>query len=391
MKSLHKKQEEYSKPCNSDKAVRQLQQESELYINEFKANTKEDELLEVSTEIFPGFLTIGTLSIDPVIAEPPTPKFVLPSEETTEENMDDRTYDLKFISNELEKLIKAEAEKMLSKESSWRHSQPTTKTGSKGIQGEEDENTYVEVKVFPLQGYLSGSFDVAETKKDAERKTPLQELSHIIRVTDGMNLDRRQTHNIKKFKTPLCHVQKMLQQLRFSSKKFKATTEEAAVESVPAKTKFHKIGFNIKTSTAKNCWSRRTQIQQLLNKQLRHEKSTTAKDFNKFGYKIKKNPSKCNHYNGYPIPQMDCKKSFSQEAMKLGNQNHKGGMQLLKNEIKRTNLKQETTGCSSNGPSREHWIITDAECKCRLSYVQTKPSRSGWGNKLGQLQASKTE
>ncbi|GMH06860.1 hypothetical protein Nepgr_008700 [Nepenthes gracilis] len=307
----HNYQEYYQRPCNISKANRQLQQESII--------TKPP--TTTLTQIFPGFLAIGTLSMEPINTKPATASLVLSCEETTEENLSDRKYDASFISKEQEKLIKAaEAMKGVSEESSKSHSQASTITFS----SKEKETT-------------------EEAQK--ENASP-HKLCHGSRTADGrsnINSDRKQMHGMKKYKSPIDHVRKMLQTLQPSSKKSAASTVETSAECLPTWTKFFKT-------------------QQLFNKKV-HPQFSTADVSKKLGaHKIKKTPRNCNYSNGQPTPQRESNQRFHQEAaMRSAGRYPNIDLTLPGNDITTKDLKLKAKDFSSSGPSMEHWITTDAE------------------------------
>ncbi|CAO2831248.1 unnamed protein product [Amaranthus hypochondriacus] len=160
-------------PSNDSK---QMWQPNRHCQDEFGGNNDEEFNEEQSSEIFPGFLTIGTLSVEP-ISEPPTPTFDFPQEVTNEGVMTDMKYDLKLINEELEKFLKVEAENEGSTESSRKNSQASTITLGDEVNDLSDYNS-VDKQVYPLQGYLLGSStELSETKpKEKKGKTSLYAL-----------------------------------------------------------------------------------------------------------------------------------------------------------------------------------------------------------------------
>ena len=93
------------------------QQESQVSYSEFGDNRDEarsqEETSIVISDLFQGFLTIGTLGAETVINEPETPTFAIPLEGITERNAEVTENDLKLISYELEKFLEAENKERL--------------------------------------------------------------------------------------------------------------------------------------------------------------------------------------------------------------------------------------------------------------------------------------
>lgn len=64
------------------------------------------------TAPFDGFLMIGTLGLEQILTEPSTPTFPMPFEKITEDNAEVTENELKFINDELEKFLEAEAKEV---------------------------------------------------------------------------------------------------------------------------------------------------------------------------------------------------------------------------------------------------------------------------------------
>ncbi|KAL7197076.1 hypothetical protein ACSBR1_036985 [Camellia fascicularis] len=119
----------------------------------------EEESSAAISQLFHGFLTIGTLGSDTNITEKET--------EVTE-------HDLKLINDELEKVLGVEGKEDGCNDSSGRNSHVSTITLSgKTLEGTETSGN--RTTICPLQGYLLGSaIELPETKK--EHRTSLGEL-----------------------------------------------------------------------------------------------------------------------------------------------------------------------------------------------------------------------
>ncbi|RVW40075.1 Protein LAZY 1 [Vitis vinifera] len=69
----------------------------------------EEESSAAISELFHGFLAIGTLGSDPVVNDPSTPTFAISVENITEKETEVTENELKLINDELEKVLGAEA------------------------------------------------------------------------------------------------------------------------------------------------------------------------------------------------------------------------------------------------------------------------------------------
>lgn len=150
-----------------------------------RSDEEEESLLSIS-EIFPGFLAIGTLGS----SDPPTPKFSISIDHMITERETEKVTpnELKLINDELEKVLDAEA-----KHDGGRNSHGSTMStlgskvwdnmGSSILEGSKNNNNDMSmaktVVVCPLQGYLFGSLvELSETTTvvKKENRTSLGEL-----------------------------------------------------------------------------------------------------------------------------------------------------------------------------------------------------------------------
>lgn len=142
----------------------------------------EEESSDALTELFHGFLAIGTLGMDPVTSDPGTPTFSTSVEYIMEKETEATENELQFINDELEKVLIAEAKE---DDSSGRNSYVSNGRSSHGstitLSGKpleaatDNENGSV---ACPLQGYLFSSavgFPETTTGKK-EHRTSLGEL-----------------------------------------------------------------------------------------------------------------------------------------------------------------------------------------------------------------------
>lgn len=146
-----------------------------------------EESLAAASELFHGFLAIGTMGSDSGFTEPATPTFANSVENITEKDTEVTENELKLISDELEKVLVAEAKEDWCNTSSGRNSHVSNGRSSHGstitlsgkpMEGQETSGRR-STNVCPLQGFLFGSaIEMSETTADAkkEHRTSLGEL-----------------------------------------------------------------------------------------------------------------------------------------------------------------------------------------------------------------------
>ncbi|XWS63893.1 hypothetical protein CRYUN_Cryun06bG0140400 [Craigia yunnanensis] len=165
----------------------------------------EEESSSAISELFHGFLAIGTLGSDPNIPDPSTPTFAISVENITEKETEVTENELKLINEELEKVLGAEAKEEGCNDSSGRNSHVSSGRSSHGstitLSGKPMEGPDTNGNgtiVCPLQGYLFGSaIELSETTKVAkkEHRTSLAELFQRTKITEenfgttGGNID----------------------------------------------------------------------------------------------------------------------------------------------------------------------------------------------------------
>ncbi|KAK1381627.1 putative sphingosine phosphate lyase [Heracleum sosnowskyi] len=186
----------YTKPnyCSRNKMQRE-NYHRKSFASLDSAGAEDDDLGEepsAFSELFHGFLAIGTLGSDPVISDPSTPKFSISFENITEKETQVTESDLRLINEELEKVLGADGNDG-SNYSSGRNSHASAGRSSHAsaarsshastitLSGKPMEGTESSVNgttICPLQGYLFGTaVGTAETtllKK--ENRTSLGEL-----------------------------------------------------------------------------------------------------------------------------------------------------------------------------------------------------------------------
>ncbi|TYH76486.1 hypothetical protein ES332_D04G089700v1 [Gossypium tomentosum] len=170
------------------------QQEIENSFREFKGKGGEDnfgdETSSVISELFQGFLTIGTLGSQQIMSEPETPTFKVSLDNITEDETEVTENDLKLINDELGRFLEAEAEEHGSNESSGRNSQVSTITLSgKAIQAAASVEECGKTILCPLQGYLFGSsVELPEPRFEVKKeKASLAELFYRTKVAEEYN------------------------------------------------------------------------------------------------------------------------------------------------------------------------------------------------------------
>lgn len=240
----------YAKPgfrsINQSRFLNQNQQESQTSYYEFEDNSDGEEFHEetstVISELFQGFLTIGTLGAETVTKEPATPSFAMPLENTAERNAEVTENDLKLINYELEKFLEAEKERFY--ESSGRNSHVSTITLSgKQTDGAEDED-YGNISVCPLQGYLLGSsIELPETATEVRKeRASLAELFHRTKITNQGFTETGESGETQVKQTQKSSIQmmrKMLKKVHASSRS--CNTSESDAGSASTNKKFSKV------------------------------------------------------------------------------------------------------------------------------------------------------
>ncbi|ONI29928.1 hypothetical protein PRUPE_1G222800 [Prunus persica] len=185
----------YPKPNCGTKPFKQTQRDQHLRksFNGLEAARAEEEYYEdessaAASELFHGFLAIGTLGSEQVITEPSTPTLAISVENITEKETEVTENELKLINDELEKVLAADSAKdEICNDSSGRNSHVSNGRSSHGstitlsgktLEGSES-NGINGTTVCPLQGYLFGSaYELSETTTVAkkEHRTSLGEL-----------------------------------------------------------------------------------------------------------------------------------------------------------------------------------------------------------------------
>lgn len=211
----------------------------------------EEESSAAISELFHGFLAIGTLGSDTNIPDPSTPTFGISVENITEKETEVTENELKLINDELEKVLVAEAKEDGCNDSSGRNSHVSNGRSSHGstitlsgkpIEGAETNGNGF--TVCPLQGYLFGSaIELSETTAVAkkEHRTSLGELFQRTKLAEensGSKCEREEKRTDKEADKSAVHImKKMLKKKMLHASR----SSNAGVDSASAETKLHKV------------------------------------------------------------------------------------------------------------------------------------------------------
>lgn len=215
----------------------------------------EEEPSEAISEIFHGFLAIGTLGSDPNITTPSTPTFSISVEKITEKETEVTENELKLINDELEKVLGAEVKEDSYSDWSRRTSHVSTGRSSGGstitlsekpVEGLETNGNGT--TVFPLQEYLlSSAIEMSETTKEAkkENRTTLGELFQKTKPTEEYSWGKCGKENNRKEKeadkSAVHNKKKMLKKRILHATKSSNAAAGGNNDSTSAETKLHKV------------------------------------------------------------------------------------------------------------------------------------------------------
>lgn len=229
---------------NQPSFLKSCHRESQVSYSGFDDNSEDksrEETPAVISELFEGFLTIGTLGTETVTNEPPTPTFAMPSENLTMRDAEVTENELKLTSYELEKFLEAEKENFY--ESPGRNSRASNITLSgKQLDGSEPED-YGNKAVCPLQGYLlASSFELPETTEVKKERASLAELFHKTKTInqDCTETGVRETQVKQTHKSAMHTMKKMFRMVHSSSKSCNTSRNDASSASTNKKP--HKVG-----------------------------------------------------------------------------------------------------------------------------------------------------
>ncbi|CAI0457670.1 unnamed protein product [Linum tenue] len=202
--------------------------------------TNEGDTAFLSSDLFHGFLAIGTLGSEQITSSPATPTFPASLEEDNlaEENIEVTENDLNLIRDELEKFLEAEAEEVQGTEDALARSSYVSIITLSGMQVEEAGGNEKSI-VSPLQGYLFGSsIELPETR--AEKKKEKLSLGEIFRRTkltdDNTPIEMPPKQDKKSVKLLLKKILK-----KIHAPPGKKTSQDDADKTIPTKKKTNKV------------------------------------------------------------------------------------------------------------------------------------------------------
>ncbi|KAG8641596.1 protein LAZY 1 isoform X2 [Manihot esculenta] len=347
-------QQYYAKPNYGTRSFKQAQKDhlrksfagmEAARIEEEEEEDYEEESSAAISELFHGFLAIGTLGSDPVNTNPSTPTFAISVENITEKETEVTENELKLINDELEKVLVAEEDNDSSGRNSYvsagRSSQGSTITLSgKPIEGQETNVN--ESTVCPLQGYLFGSaIELSETTTVAkkENRTSLGELFQRTKIAEensGGKCERDEKRIEKEADKSTVHLMKKMLKKKMShaSSRSSAAAAGGTVDPALAETKLHKI-------------------LQMFHRKVHPESSTSARKADKpQKNENKKSTNNGGHNNGSQMLLDEDITVLPQRALS------KRSIRRYKSQ---SNPPQFTLSSSDSNGSREYWIKTDAD------------------------------
>ncbi|KAI3452571.1 hypothetical protein Pfo_009235 [Paulownia fortunei] len=216
----------------------------------------EDEPEAALTELFHGFLAIGTLGTEQVTTDPATPTFSISVDHIAEKDTEVTENELKLISDELEKILGAEGRDESCNVSSGRnshvsagrmsHCSTITLSGKPIESAETNGNGAI---ICPLQSYLLGSaIGLPDTAPPVRRehRTSLGELFHKTKLAEensGSKSDRGEKRMEKETDKSAVHLMKKMLKRRMLHASSRSSTAASGrtIDSATAETKPHKI------------------------------------------------------------------------------------------------------------------------------------------------------
>ncbi|XP_062105408.1 protein LAZY 1 [Humulus lupulus] len=332
-------------------SLKRPKQEEESYFSHYKGPTEEETSSTIS-ELFHGFLSIGTLGSEANINEPETPTFATPLENIAEGKLKVTENDLKLINYELEKLVEAESKEEVFDESSARISSVSTITlGGKQTDGVEDED-YWKTVVCPLQGYLFGSsIELPETRAELKNeKASLAELFHRTKITENCTEKcvREELPDKHKHKSATHFMKKMIKKLHLSSKSSLHSACGDLPDSVSAKKELGNATDSVSSKKKLH------KVMHMFHRKIHPESSVDAREF----IRSKKCTAKITPNEG---------------GYTNGNLVHKGGdnrrccqglPSIRETQSRRNKLnsaQQSSLSCNNLRGKGEHWINIDED------------------------------
>ncbi|PIN06329.1 hypothetical protein CDL12_21120 [Handroanthus impetiginosus] len=221
------------------------------------ARVEEEDLEEepeaALTELFHGFLAIGTLGNEPITTDPATPTFSISVDHIAEKETEVTENELKLINDELEKVLGAEGRDDSCNASSGRnshvsagrisHCSTITLSGKPIESAETCGNGAI---ICPLQSYLFGSAIGLPDTAPPARRTSLGELFQKTKQAEenaGTKSDRGEKRTEKETDKSAVHLMKKMLKKRttHASSRSSTATSGGTIDSTTAETKLHKI------------------------------------------------------------------------------------------------------------------------------------------------------
>ncbi|CAA3027653.1 Hypothetical predicted protein [Olea europaea subsp. europaea] len=272
-----------------------------------------------------GFLAIGTFGMELLNTDPPTPRFIVPDMNVTNEETEITNNDLKLINYELEKFLEAEA-KEIANDSSERSSQASIITlSNKQIEGGDSEGT--NTVPCPLQNYLFGSLtELAGTGVEAKKeRTSLGELFKRNLLHDDPSRKYEESEKEARGRYVKRFMKKMVKNSHSATSSSTLSSKGDAAESISIKRKLSKA---LKVFCTKV-----------------YPEEMTAKQF----INLQKGKNKnIFHEGGHKIGGGNDNKKLAQVAN-------------IKNEKNTAKLFSNGVGKSASAVNRERWIKTDTD------------------------------
>ncbi|KAF7839649.1 protein LAZY 1-like isoform X2 [Senna tora] len=354
----------YQKPNHGTKYFRQTQRDQNIrksFAGLEAAKVGDDDYYEdespaALSDLFHGFLAIGTLGTDQVITDPSTPTFAISVENITE-NEDEVTEDeLKLINDELEKVLVDSCN-----DSSGRNSHVSTGRSSHGsiitLSGKPMEGTEangsIGSAICPLQGYLFGSaIEMSETTTTVakkEHRTSLGELfqrSKLAEENSGGKWEREDKRTEREADKSAMNLmkRKLKKRMLLASSRNSASINGAPVDSASAETKFHKILH-------------------MFHRKVHPETSTAIEKSGKTQkHENKKKMMSDGSYNRGDLvyPEEDNMVQQPRKSLPIPKD-------VMRNYKNQANPLQFALGSGDSFGNREHWIKTDADCPPQVS------------------------
>ncbi|GAB4828597.1 hypothetical protein Ancab_018257 [Ancistrocladus abbreviatus] len=248
---LHQKQNQ------SSGTMRQLQRGSHVQkpfasLEAARLEDLEEESSYEFSELFHGFLAIGTLGAGMVISEPETPTFAISIEKIAERETEVTENELKLINDELEKVLGAEA-----KDDSWTDSSGRNSHVSNGRSSHASTITLISKTVeipeaningnefCPLQGYLFGSA-VELPEKAIVMKEHGMSLGQLFQrqkaeEDSGIKVEREEKRTYKEGDKTAMNIMKKILKRKFVNASSRSSSTNGEPEAASAETRLRKM------------------------------------------------------------------------------------------------------------------------------------------------------